>query len=189
MIMDLLLRALTMELGGAALLQRYNGSVASMMMTMYPQHAWNESMFGNEQWKKQQERKRALTELWSKYNSESNDGEQTTSIVDMLSKGSAYMTKLPGEMHEAIRTRVDQHVSSAESLLVAKVTKDRYKERNSESQSKNNSLARGEKRGVKRSKQLEKPCESFPQSRRVCVWLCGLCFMYGCDGTQTSCKR
>ncbi|KAF7861838.1 hypothetical protein EAF04_007720 [Stromatinia cepivora] len=111
--------------------------------------------------------KEHLRELWKRYSDLSDDSDQTTKLVDMLSKGSAYMTKLPGEIHESIRTQVDQHISNATSLLITKVMRDNKTQKKATSQSKAHSLEEEDKRGVKRSKQVEKADESPPLSKRA----------------------
>ncbi|KAJ8062987.1 hypothetical protein OCU04_008232 [Sclerotinia nivalis] len=111
--------------------------------------------------------KEHLSELWKRYSDQSDDSDQTTELFDMLSKGSAYMTKLPGGMHEGIRTQVDQHISNATSLLITKVMRDNKTQKKSTSQSKAHSLEEENKRGVKRSKQVEKADESPPLSKKA----------------------
>ncbi|TGO16690.1 hypothetical protein BTUL_0025g00450 [Botrytis tulipae] len=111
--------------------------------------------------------KEKLTRLWQKYNDQIDETDQILSLTDMLTKGSAYMTKLPGEIHEAIRTRADQHISNDKSLLYTKVLKDREEEKNIKNSSEAAPLAIGDKRGVKRGTQQDKGSESLPLSKRA----------------------
>ncbi|ESZ92421.1 hypothetical protein SBOR_7180 [Sclerotinia borealis F-4128] len=107
-----------------------------------------------------------LIELWRKYGYQSEDTDQTISSVDMLSKGSAYMVKLPGEMHKAIKTRVDQHVNNETSQFIIKLIEDSEEQKRNTGQSKNDSLTKEDERGVKRGKQLEKADNSLPLSKK-----------------------
>ncbi|TGO22613.1 hypothetical protein BPAE_0161g00180 [Botrytis paeoniae] len=111
--------------------------------------------------------KENLTRLWQDYDNQIDEADQILSLTDMLRKGSAYMTKLPGEMHKAIRIRADQHMSNEKSLLVTKVLKDRKEEKKTTDSSKAVPLAIGDKRGVKRSTQQDKGGEIFPLSKRA----------------------
>lgn len=108
-----------------------------------------------------------LAKLWQRYNNQSEVSEETMSLADMLSKGSAYMTRLPGEMHAAIRTRVDQHSSNPGSLDITRVMK-KLEERNQEATGPTGdfSLAEGNQRGVKRCQQVERVSESLPLSKK-----------------------
>lgn len=121
--------------------------------------------------------KEHLRVLWKRYNDQSDDSDQAMKLVGMLSKGSAYMTKLPGGMHEGIRILVDQHTSNATSLLITKVMKDIQTQKTATGQSKAHPLEEEGKRGVKRGKQVEKADQSPPPSKKarsstVCISPC-----------------
>ncbi|KAB8293933.1 hypothetical protein EYC80_009406 [Monilinia laxa] len=99
--------------------------------------------------------KNHLTELWQKYGDHNEDTESPIPLVDMLTKGSAYMIKLTGEMHEAITSRVDQHISNNESQRVIRFMRDSEEERETTGYPRLLTLEVGEKKGVKRSKPPE----------------------------------
>ncbi|EDN99548.1 predicted protein [Sclerotinia sclerotiorum 1980 UF-70] len=111
--------------------------------------------------------KEHLRVLWKRYNDQSDDSDQAMKLVGVLSKGSAYMTKLPGGMHEGIRILVDQHTSNATSLLITKVMKDIQTQKTATGQSKAHPLEEEGKRGVKRGKQVEKADQSPPPSKKA----------------------
>lgn len=118
-----------------------------------------------------------LSELWRKYSNQSEDPDQTMSLVDMLSKGSSYMTKLPGEMHAGVRARVDDHIGNVTSLHITEMMKRNMGQKEATSHTKSQVLTEEENRGVKRSKQPEKSEESLPLSKkarssRVCKLSC-----------------
>ncbi|QSZ36287.1 hypothetical protein DSL72_007413 [Monilinia vaccinii-corymbosi] len=96
-----------------------------------------------------------LIETWQKYGNHDENNEHSMSLDDMLSKGSAYMVKLPDNVHEAIRTQVDQYISNDESRLIIKVMRDREAQKEITGQSRELSLQVEDKRGLKRNKQQE----------------------------------
>ncbi|CAD6447517.1 b2e0e720-fc8d-4f89-b3be-3d9cfdcdfa29 [Sclerotinia trifoliorum] len=85
----------------------------------------------------------------------------------MLSKGSAYMAKLPGGIHEGIRTLVDKHTSNATSLLITEVMKDSQTQKKATGQSKAHPVEEKDKRGVKRGKQAKKVDQSPTPSKKA----------------------
>ncbi|RAL67074.1 hypothetical protein DID88_007854 [Monilinia fructigena] len=108
-----------------------------------------------------------LTDLWRKYGDHNEDTESSILLVDVLTKGSAYMMKLTGEMHEAITSRVDQHISNNESQRIIKFLRDREEKRETTNHSRHLPLEMGDKKGVKRSKPPEDSDDS-PNSKKHC---------------------
>lgn len=109
--------------------------------------------------------KNRLTELWRKYGDDNEDAENPRLIAHILTKGSAYMIKLTGEMHEAIAARVDQHISDNESQSVIRFMRDSEEKTEIAGHSRHLPLEVGDKKGVKRSKSLEQS-DDGPNSKK-----------------------
>ncbi|TGO36696.1 hypothetical protein BHYA_0117g00200 [Botrytis hyacinthi] len=110
--------------------------------------------------------KEHLSELWERYGDESEDSDQTMSLVDMMSKGSAYMTKLPGEMRKSIRTKVDGNSSDSLMRLIISNMGDRRKQKKATKNSRDLPSTEEDERGLKRSKKVEKADEDLSPSKK-----------------------
>ncbi|KAF7924993.1 uncharacterized protein EAE98_007081 [Botrytis deweyae] len=110
--------------------------------------------------------KEHLSELWERYGDQSEDSDQTMSLVDMISKGSAYMTKLPGEMRESIRTKVDGNSSDSLMLLIIAKMGDNRKLKKATKNLRGLSSTEEDQRGLKRSKKAEKADDDLPPSKK-----------------------
>ncbi|TGO49690.1 hypothetical protein BCON_0203g00010 [Botryotinia convoluta] len=107
-----------------------------------------------------------LSELWERYGDQSEDSDQTMSLVDMVSKGSAYMTKLPGEMRESIRIKVDGNSSNSLMLFIISKMGDNRKQKKAINNSRELPSTEEDERGLKRSKEAEKADEDLPPSKK-----------------------
>ncbi|KAF7891284.1 uncharacterized protein EAF02_001609 [Botrytis sinoallii] len=110
--------------------------------------------------------KEHLSELWERYGDQSEDSDQTMSLVDMISKGSAYMTKLPGEMRESIRTKVDGNSSDSLMLLIIAKMGDNRKLKKATKNMRGLPSTEEDQRGLKRSKKAEKADDDLPPSKK-----------------------
>ncbi|TEY73423.1 hypothetical protein BOTCAL_0078g00160 [Botryotinia calthae] len=111
--------------------------------------------------------KEHLSELWERYDDQSKNSDQAMTFVDMINKGSAYMTKLPGEMRESIRTKVDSN--SGDSLMLPIISKmvDNRKQKKATKKPRDlPSTTEEDNRGLKRSKETEKADEDLPPSKK-----------------------
>ncbi|KAF5870578.1 putative zinc finger protein 470 protein [Botrytis fragariae] len=110
--------------------------------------------------------KEHLSELWERYGDQSEDSDQTMSLVDIISNGSAYMTKLPGEMRESIRTKVDGNSSDSLMLLIISKMGDHRKQKKATKNSGDPPSREEHERGLKRGKKAERADEDLPPSKK-----------------------
>ncbi|KAM0155040.1 hypothetical protein ACHAQE_006941 [Botrytis cinerea] len=110
--------------------------------------------------------KEHLSELWEKYGDQSKDSNQAMPLVDMINKGSAYMTKLPGEMRESIRAKVDSNSGDSLMLLIISKMADNIKQKKATKKPRDLPSTEEDDRGLKRSKGTEKADEDLPPSKK-----------------------
>ncbi|KAF7950228.1 hypothetical protein EAE96_007519 [Botrytis aclada] len=110
--------------------------------------------------------KEHLRELWERYADQSEDSDQTMSLVDMMSKGSAYMTRLPGEMRESIRIKVYGNSSNSLTLFILSKMGDNRKQKKISKNSRELPSTEEDERGLKRSKEAEKADEDLLPSKK-----------------------
>ncbi|KAK6599063.1 hypothetical protein H4I96_08267 [Botrytis cinerea] len=110
--------------------------------------------------------KEHLSELWEKYGDQSKDSNQAMPLVDMINKGSAYMTKLPGEMRESIRAKVDSNSGDSLMLLIISKMADNIKQKKATKKPRDLPSTEEDDRGLKRSKGTEKADEDLPTSKK-----------------------
>ncbi|KAF7941834.1 uncharacterized protein EAE97_006671 [Botrytis byssoidea] len=110
--------------------------------------------------------KEHLSELWERYGDQSEDSVLTMSLVDMMSKGSACMTKLPVEMRKSIRTKADSNSSDSLMLLMISNMGDRRTQKKATKNPTDLPSTEENERGLKRSKKTEKADEDLPPSKK-----------------------
>ncbi|KAF7889274.1 uncharacterized protein EAF01_010767 [Botrytis porri] len=107
-----------------------------------------------------------LSDLWERFGDQSEDSDQIMSLADMISKGSAYMTKLPGEMRESIRTKVDGNSSDSLMLLIISKMEGHRKQKKATKNSRDLPPMEENERGLKRSKKAKKADEDLPPFKK-----------------------